>query len=84
MTQNEIDVKLQAARILGLTINQRFEKVGGSLFKIDEIKKDNIVIGSYSIPVDKTKTLENLTSQKTALEKYILQIDNNIAIINGS
>jgi hypothetical protein len=83
MQQNVIDIKLQAARELGLTINRKFEMIDNSLFLIVEIKKDEVVIQSYPGAVDKTKTLEQLSFEKGILQNRITQIDEEIATING-
>jgi len=81
--QNTINTKLQAARELGLTVEQEYKTIDAAFFMIFNIKKESLLINSYLIPVDKAQTLDQLQLEKTALQDRIKKIDADIELINS-
>lgn len=81
--QNNLNQKLQAARLLGLKVEQNYKIVNGSFFISVDMKKDDIIVSSHIEPADKQKTIEALKQQKINFQKGIIEVDKDLKEIEA-
>lgn len=81
---NTISKKVQAARELGLIVEQEFKKIDNTFFNIVHIKDETgAIIQSYPIPVEKENILLQLEQEKSILKERIEKIESDIQTINN-
>ncbi len=82
-TENIINRKIQAAQVLGLTVERSYQEIGDSFFIVFKVKKEENVVKTFTIEKNKVELLATYNQQISLIQTQITYIQEQIDAINA-
>lgn len=82
MNEQEINRKIQAANILGLTVKRSYEIANEEFFGIFKVYKDENLLKTYRLEMNKVEILLKYNQTIANLQTQITFIQDQIDLIN--